>query len=107
MGDFSYPVRCLRCRLLAADDLPDHGHHANLGSLHREAFLRGIEDLAHLDGDQVLLLLCLAFSSGAAATVISETLKRGKLINNDYLGVLIVLFMKPPPCVLSLHMLDC
>ena len=69
-GSFSsgtYPVSCLGCCLFAAHDLPDHDHHADFGALHGEALLRGIQNLANLDGDKVLFLLGLAFCPRATA----------------------------------------
>ena len=66
----TYPVSCLGGCLLAADNLPDDDHHADLRALHSEPLLGSIQDLTDLDRDKVLFLLCLAFSPGTAATKI-------------------------------------
>ena len=110
----AHPVCSLSRGLLACDDLANEQHHADLAPLHREAFLRGVQDLADLDRDNVLLLLRLPFSGATAHTEEEksnktfkteirnhEDKKRNHLKAIDIstnLGELTVLFMKPPPC---------
>ena len=59
----THPVSCLGGGLLAVGDLAHHQHHPDLLPLHREALLGGLENLLDLDGNNVLLPLCLGFSS--------------------------------------------
>ena len=74
----AHPVCCLGRGLLACDDLANEQHHADLAPLHREAFLRGVQDLADLDRDNVLLLLRLPFSGATAHTEVEKSNKKSR-----------------------------